>query len=209
MSHIKNNSSKNRKHDIGRVIERVWMKTKHHVEYKTHGLDLSKTAEDIAAEAIEFALKDKRITWEDIPSAEVHLFRVARKVAQWRICDEIKKSTKSIVYYELDNCEVNEDGKQQELSKVEVDHVNESYRAEYIHNERMKLGRMALVKLDKFLAARGVSDRDIGIYKGWSLYNMSTDVTCRRYKVTPTNLHKIVCVIKQILRADGPMLLCA
>ena len=101
-------------------IKRTWVKITHLVEYKTHSLVLVRTAEDIAAEAIEYALKDKSLTWEDLLSTEAHIFRVARKV-----------------------------------------------------------------------------------------YNMPTDVACRKYSVTPTNLHKIVCVVRQILRTDGHLLLAA
>ena len=44
------------------TINRVWAKTVRLIAYKTYGLDLSKAAGDIAAEAIEYALKDKSAT---------------------------------------------------------------------------------------------------------------------------------------------------
>ena len=208
MSNI-NTSNDEQKHDAERIIKRTWVKITHLVEYKTHSLVLARTAEDIAAEAIEYALKDKALTWEDLLSTEAHLFRVARKVAQWRICDEIKKSELSIVSYELGGCEENEEGEQQEISKAEADYSVRLYREAFAHEIRKEDGRMALSRLDGFLSGKGVSDRDINVFKSWALYNMPTDVACRKYSVTPTNLHKIVCVVRQILRTDGHLLLAA
>lgn len=206
MQYIKN-SVKKQKHVSERVVARVIAKVTHHVEYKIHGLCLSMAAEDIAAEAIEYALK--AIKWEDVPKLEKRLFRTARKVAGWIICREIKKARNSIVSFDLDTREVNEDGEEQELSKAETDYSEELYCAEQVQKETMAKGRSAHAQLDDFLKTRGVSERDIAIFKDWYLYNVPTKVVCRKYQISQTNLHRIVCLVKQILRTDGHSLVAA
>ena len=200
-------SSKDHGSDPERVVARVIAKLTHHVGHKIHGLCLSMAAEDIAAEAIEYALK--AIKWEDVPKLEKRLFRTARKVAGWIICREIKKAQNSIVSFGLDIREVNEDGEEQELSKAETDYSEELHRAEQVQKETMAKGRSALAKLDDFRKIHGVSARDIAIFKDWYLYNIPTDVVCRKHQITQTNLHRIVCLVKQILRTDGPLLIAA
>ena len=209
MAHIANANKANKKHehDNARIIARVWAKTHHLVKYKIRGLCLSMAAEDIAAEAIEYALK--AIKWKDVPKLEKRLFRTARKVAGWIICREIKKARNSIMSFDLDTREVNEDGEEQELSKAETDYSEELHRAEQAQNEKMAKGRAAFAQLDDFLKTRGVSERDIAIFKDWYLYNIPTDVVCRKHQITQTNLHRIVCLVKQILRTDGPLLIAA
>ena len=202
-----NNTDNEQKHNAERIIKSTWAKVAKLVKYKTHSLDLSKDAEDIPAEAIEFAYKDKRIAWEDIPSAEKHLFRVARKVAKWRICTEIKKAKRAIVSYELDMLEEGEDGEPLENHKAEAKHLMELYREERCHKKMMKKGRMALARLDGFLAVNGVSPRDISIFRDRVLHDMPTDVVCNKHKVTPNNLYKIVCVVRQIIATNGRSLL--
>lgn len=203
-------SSNNKKnHNDERIIKRAWAKITHLVERKTHSLALSKTAEDIAAEAIEFAINGKVITWDDLPSAEAHLLRVAKKIANWRICDEIKKAKKTIISYALDDKGENEEREQPELSEAEVKYSEKLFRKECEHAAMMEKGRTALAALDAFLSGKGISERDIRIFKNRCLYNMPTDVVCRKHKVTPTNLHKIVSVIKKILRVDGHLLIAA
>ena len=205
MQYIKNSS--NYEDDNTRVIARVWAKTHHLVKYKIRGLCLSMAAEDIAAEAIEYALK--KIKWEDIPKLGERLFRTARKVAGWIICREIKKARNSIMSFDLDTREVNEDGEEQELSKAETDYSEELHRAEQVQKETTAQGLAALAQLEDFLSAHGVSKRDIAIFKDWYLYNIPTDVVCRKHQVTQTNLHRIVCLVKQILRTHGHSLIAA
>ena len=67
----------------------------------------------------------------------------------------------------------------------------------------MAMGRAALKKLAHFLSGKGVSKRDIEIFKARDLYSGPTDVVCARHSVTPENLYKIVSVIKSILRKHG------
>lgn len=185
------------------TINRVWVKTVKYIAYKTFGLDLSKTADDIAAEAIEFALKDKRVTWDDSAAAEKHLICVAKKVAKWCICKEIKKAKRAIISYELDIPEKGNDGEQPENHKAEVNYVMKQYREDQGHKKMMELGRLALSRLDCFLSGKGVSKRDIRIYKDRALYGMPTDDACMKHSVMPSNLYKIVCVVNSILATKG------
>lgn len=206
MQYIKN-SVKKHKHVSERVVARVIAKVTHHVEYKIHGLWLLMAAEDIAIEAIEYALRV--IELADVLESEDRLFRTARKVAGWIICREIKKARNSIVSFDLDTREVNEDGEEQELSKAENDYSGEHYREEQAQKEKIAKGRSAHAQLDDFLKTRGVSERDIAIFKDWYLYNVPTKVVCRKYQISQTNLHRIVCLVKQILRTDGHSLVAA
>ena len=185
------------------TIKRVWTQTVRYVAYKIHGLDLSKAAEDIATEAIEFALKNKKVTWDDTPASEKHLVATARKVAKWTICKEIKKAKRALVSYKLDSLEKEVDGESHEISKAEADHLTKLYHEEEGYRDAMEMGRVALSKLPAFLIEKGVSKRDICIYKEWDLYKRQTDVVCGKYGVTPSNLHRIVCVVKRIITAYG------
>jgi len=185
------------------TINRVWAKTVRLIAYKTYGLDLSKAAGDIAAEAIEYALKDKSVTWDDTSSSENHLFRVAKKVAKWFICKEIDKAKRSPVSYELDSPEEGIDGEPLEISRAEARYALECYHEAKRRAEMMALGRMALSRLDGFLKNNGVSSRDIGIYKDRVIFGMQTDNVCRRYSIKPSNLYKIVCVVNGILARKG------
>ena len=78
-----------------------------------------------------------------------------------------------------------------------------------MQKETTAQGLAALAQLEDFLSAHGVSKRDIAIFKDWYLYNIPTDVVCRKHQVTQTNLHRIVCLVKQILRTHGHSLIAA
>lgn len=195
---------KNAKLAIGDdTIHRVWTKTVNYIAYKTYRLDLPKTAEDIAAEAIEFALNDKRTTWDDTPSSEKHLFYVAKKVAKWHICTEIKKAKRAIISYELNVLEVGKDGEPLENHKAEAKYLTALFHEEQCHKKMMAKGHMAMSRLDGFLAREGVSSRDIEIYKDRDLYDNPTDLVCAKHSITRENLYKIVSVIKSKLRMHG------
>jgi len=206
MPHI-NTTNDKQNHDADRIIKHTWEKIVHFVEYKTHWSSLPKTAEDITAEALEFAVRNDKITWNDATSAEVHLLRTAKMAAKWRIYSEIKKARRSLVSYELDNTIESEDGEHQELPKAESDRsvaLHHEKRAQEIRKEH---GRRAFAKLDGFLSGKGVSNRDICIFKDWFLYKKPTDTLCRKYNITSTNVHKIVCVVKSIIATEGRSLL--
>ena len=185
------------------TINRVWVKTVRLIAYKTYGLDLSKTADDIAAEAIEYALKDKKTATADTSSFEKLLFRIAKKVARWFICKEIEKAKRAPVSYELDSPEEGIDGEPLETSKAETNYVMDRYHEAQKHAEMMAKGRMALSRLDGFLTRKGVSSRDISIYKDRALYGMQTADVCWKYSIKPSNLYKIVCVVNGILATQG------
>ena len=185
------------------TINRVWKKIVKDIAYKTHGLDLLKPTGDIAAEAIEFALKDKRVTWDDTSSSEKHLFCVAKKVAKWCICKEIKKAKRAIVSYTLDIPEDGKDGERLDNTKAESNYLGKLFHAEECRKEMMELGRLALSRLDGFLARKGVSEREIRIFKDRVLLEMQCDDVCRKYSIKPSNLYKIVCVVNGILATKG------
>ena len=190
------------------AIKRVWTQTIRYVTYRIHGLDLSKKAEDITAEAIDYALKNKRVTWDDTPASEKHLVAAAKKVAKWIIYKGIQKGKRSPISYTLDMPEEWKDGEPLEISRAESKHLVALYHAEERYKSAMEMGRLALSRLDGFLARKGVSSRDIRIFKDRVLYFLPTDVVCKKYSISPSNLYKIVCVIKGILGTQGHALVC-
>lgn len=189
------------------TITRIWNQTVHYTTYKTYGLDLSKTAEDIAAEAIEYALKNKDVTWDDTAASHKHLSASAKKVAMWTIRKEIQKIKRAKVSYELDTLAEEADEKSLEISKAESDHVKMLHHEKREHDEMKEIGRLALSRLDGFLARKGVSPRDICIYKDRALYTMPTDIVCKKHSIKPSNLYKIVSVINSILATKGHTLI--
>ena len=185
------------------TLNRIWFQTVRYIKYKTNGLNLSKTAEDIAAETIEYVIKNKNVTWEDTPTSEKRLAAVARKVAKWHICKEIKKRKHAIVSYELDAPTEGIDVEPLEISKLESDYIKELHYEAQGNTDMKEIGRLALSRLDGFLAKKGVSSRDIRIYKDRTLYMMSTDVACKKHSINPSNLYRIVSVINGILATGG------
>ena len=184
-------------------IASVWKKLTREVAYKTYNTHLPLTAEDIASKAITYALKPGIVGTGNFHTSETHLLRTARKIAKWAIIDAIKKANKMLECESTDDLRENNDGTVEDLSLYEVNDVLQKYRARKNYKEMMAKGRLALGKLDAFLAMNGVSKRDIEIYKARDLYSEPTDVVCARHSVTPENLYKIVSVIKSILRKHG------
>ena len=48
---------------------------------------------------------------------------------------------------------------------------------------------------------------DIDIYKSWELYNVPTAIVTKKYKISTSNLHKIVCTVNKIISRYGKELL--
>ena len=182
-------------------IRSVLTKLTSEVAYRTYNLNLPLTAEDIASKAIAYALKPMMDGTGMFPTSEKHLLSTARKVAKWAIIDAIKKSNKMME--STDERKEDNDGTDQELSHYEVKHLMEQYREDKIRKKMMAKGRSALKKLDAFLTQKGVSKRDIEIYKARDLYKEPTDAVCAKHSVTSENLYKIVSITKSILRKHG------
>ena len=174
------------------------------VAYRTYNMHLPLAAEDIASKAITYALKPMMDGTGMFPTSEKHLLSTARKVAKWAIIDAIKESKKMME--STDEEKENDDGTAQEDSPYMLKHVWQRYREKKIHKEMMDKGRAALGKLGAFLAKKGVSRRDLAIYKARDLYKEPTDAVCAKHSVTPGNLYKIVSVVKNMLRKHGPSL---
>lgn len=185
----------------------VWKDIVHFVEIRISDSICGKTAEDFAAEAIEYALRDMRIDWTDTKSAKERLYRTARKVAKWRIGAAFKKAQHAIISFDLDTLETTLDGDELEVSPAEALVAEEKHRAYTQYKEMKAMGRSALRRLDDFLHKHGVSLRDVEVYKEWELYNVPTDSVCKRHGIKTSNLHKIVCVVNGILRRCGRDLL--
>ena len=182
-------------------IASAWKKLTQEIAYKTYNMNLPLSAADIASRAITYALKPVMDGTGNFPTSEKHLMCTARKIAKWAIIDAVKKSSKMME--STDEMTEDDDGTDQELSQYEVTYVLQLYRENKIRSEAMAMGRSALSKLDTFLAMKGVSKRDIEIYKARDLYKEPTDVVCAKHSVTPENLYKIVSVTKSILRKCG------
>ena len=184
-------------------ITSAWKKLTEEIAYKTYNLNLPLTADDIASRAIIYALKPGLEGTGKFPTSEKHLLYTARKIAKWAIIDAVKKSNKMLECESIDKEMENDGGTGQELSQYEVKYVLEQFREEKNHRKMMAIGRVALNKLDAFLAKNGVSKRDIEIYKARDLYKEPTDVVCAKHSITRENLYKIVSVIKSKLRMHG------
>ena len=184
-------------------IASAWKKLTAEIAYKTYNITLPLTAADIASRAITYALKPGMEGTGKLPTSEKHLMCTARMIAKWTIIDAVKKSNKLMEWVSFDDLREDEDGSVEAVSPYEAKHVTQLEREEKNHKEMLEMGRMALGKLDAFLAQKGVSKRDIEIYKARDLYKEPTDVVCAKHSVTPDNLYKIVSVIKSILRKHG------
>ena len=182
-------------------IASAWKKLTAEIAYKTYNMTLPLTATDIASRAITYVLKPGMEGTGKFPTSEKHLLSTARKIAKWEIIDAIKKSNKMME--STDERTEDDDGTDPELSPYEVKHVLQRYRENNIRKTMIAMGKTALRKLDAFLTQKGVSKRDIEIYKARDLYKEPTDVVCAKHSVTPENLYKIVSVIKSLLRKHG------
>lgn len=182
-------------------IASAWKKLTKEIAYKTYNQYLPLTADDIASRAITYALKPGINETGDFPTSEMQLLRTARKIAKWAIIDAVKKANK--LMESTDEKMADDDGIDQELSTYEVTYVMQQHREDKIRKKIMAKGRSALKKLDAFLTQKGVSKRDIEIYKARDLYSEPTDIVCAKHSVTSENLYKIVSVIKGILRRHG------
>ena len=184
-------------------VESTLKKLTKWIDYKTYNTDLPASPEDIAVEAISYAIMPALEGKTEFPSSEEHLMRRARLIARWRIQQAIQKAAKAPSCESMDDAMEDEDGTPQECSAAEIEYVMHRYYAEKRHNEMMARGRLALSRLDAFLSGEGVSKRDIKIYKTRSLYDAPTDLVCARYGISRSNLYKIVCVINGILSRYG------
>ncbi len=184
-------------------VESTLKKLTKWIAYKTYNADLPASPEDIAVEAITYAIMPALEGKTDFPSSEEHLMRRARLVARWRIQQAIQKAAKDPCRDSMDDAMEDEDGTPQEHSAAEIEYVMHCYYADKHRSEMLDLGRQALDRLDAFLSGKGVSKRDIKIYKARRLYEAPTDLVCARYGISRTNLYKIVCVINGILSRDG------
>lgn len=188
-------------------IASAWKKLTREVAYRTYNMNLPLTAEDIASRAITYALKPGMEGTGKFPTSEKHLLSTARKIAKWEIIDAIKKYGRMPERESLDEKAENEDGNALDVNPHEAAHMVETYREKENRKEMMAMGRAALKKLAHFLSGKGVSKRDIEIFKARDLYKEPTDAVCAKHSVTPENLYKIVSVIKSLLRKHGRSIL--
>ena len=166
---------------------------------------ITDTAEDIANWAIAYALKPGLTEKGPFPGSKEHLFRTARKFAQYAFLDEVKKAKR--IAASLDDREKDGDGDEIKTSRLEEQYTAENYRAYKQHKDMEEMGSMALRRLADFLRKYGVSHRDIEVYTDWELNNIPTEIVCKQHDIKPSNLHKIVCVINGILRRYGKELI--
>ena len=184
-------------------IESTWKKLTKEIAYRTYSMDLPISAEDIAANAITYAIMPALEGTGEFPSSEKHLMRRARQAAKWGILKAIQKACRTPAGSSMDYVPEAEDGATQEHSAAEIEYVMQHYYEKKRHNEMLDRGRLALSRLDAFLSGEGVSKRDIKVYKARSLYEAPTDLVCARYGISRSNLYKIVCVINGILSRVG------
>ena len=105
----------------------------------------------------------------------------------------------------------NLDFKDVDIKKITKDQASRIYYDEYWKKHAIDnffiTGHLALKKLDTFLAKKSVSKRDIDIYKSWELYSVPTAIVTKKYKISTSNLHKIVCTVNKIISRYGKELL--
>jgi hypothetical protein len=189
------------------TIAEVWHKLVLSVADQIKNNDLSKTPCDIVSESISYALKNKKIDWNNKTNAKKHLYYSAKKVCSWIIKNESKKVKRSRVKYTLDTYAKNEEGESVTGSWLISKYSHDEYWKNHAIDNFFITGHLALKKLDSFLAEKGVSERDIGIYKSWELYSVPTAIVTEKYKISTSNLHKIVCTVNKIISRYGRELL--
>lgn len=173
---------------------------------KGRTLIFSKTYDDIALEAISYAANNKGIDWADA-DAEQHLYYTAKKVSGWMASKEKEKAKRSPFHLILKGKNDGDDENQDFLDKVATKHSLEEYKIKQGRTASFALGRDMLGRLNAFLANKGVSKRNIAVYKDWELYKKPTDVVCKEYDIKKSNLYKIICTINAILAQHGRALL--
>lgn len=189
------------------TITEVWHKLVLSVANQIKNDDLSKTPCDIVSESISYALKNKKIDWNNKINAEKHFYYSAKKNCSWIIKNERKKVERSRVKYTLDTYTKNEEGESVTDSWLISKYSHDEYCERYSIDNLFITGHQALKKLDSFLAKKNVSNRDIDIYKSWELYNVPTAIVTEKYKISTSNLHKIVCTVNKIISRYGRELL--
>ena len=132
------------------------------------------------------------------PATEQHLFLRAKKIARFKVLSEIAKAKRG-PEYSLDARPEDEDGDDMGISKAESAYAMQLYYAKMKEAETRALGRKLLRELDGFLQKKGVSKRDIKVFKAQKLYDVLTDIICREHNITPGNLYRIVSIVKGIL----------
>ena len=87
----RNTTNNNHDKSLESIIADVWKKLVSFISTKPKDIHLSKSACDIASEAIVYALKNKKIDWKNKANAKKHLYYSAKKVCSWIIKNERKK----------------------------------------------------------------------------------------------------------------------
>ena len=189
------------------VVEKTWNRLVLSISKKIKNYNLSKTSYDIASEAISYALKNKNIYWNNFATAEKHLYYSAKKNSSWFIKKEVNNVQSSKVKYNLDSYNENKEGELSSENLIISHYSYEEYSKNLEDDEFFSTGHLALKKLDTFLAKKSVSKRDIDIYKSWELYSVPTAIVTKKYKISTSNLHKIVCTVNKIISRYGKELL--
>jgi hypothetical protein len=188
-------------HVIAKVFKKLTASLDPYNTNKIRNTYIFKSFEDIAIEAILYAMKNSKINWSDLASAEEHLFYSARKVSSWVISKELLKVKNSIVQYTFDSTVKGEENATQNWADSK--HSLEEFNATKKNDELLAVARYALENLDSFLQSKGVSARNIAIYKAWELNKTPTDEVKEKYSITTSNLYRIVCIINAILHRHG------
>ena len=204
---INDTKNNNLNKTLENTIAEVWHKLVLSIANQIKNNDLSKTPCDIVSESISYALKNKKIDWENKANAKKHLYYSAKKVCSWIIKNERKKVERSRVKYTLDTYTKNEEGGSVTDSWLISKYSHDEYWKKHAIDNFFITGHLALKKLDTFLAKKSVSKRDIDIYKSWELYSVPTAIVTEKYKISTSNLHKIVCTVNKIISRYGRELL--
>jgi hypothetical protein len=167
--------------------------------------NIFKTGEEIACEALTYSIKPGLLGNGPFPCDKEHLFRSAYRNAKYMFLNEIKKTKKATASF--NDYKEDDEGEIRDVSFIEEQLAIEKYRATKKQKEQIELATLALKKLDSFLAKKNVSTRDIDIYKSWELYNVPTAIVTEKYKISTSNLHKIVCSVNKLISRYGRELL--
>lgn len=167
--------------------------------------NIFKTGEEIACEALTYSIKPGLLGTGPFPCDKEHLFRSAYRNAKYMFLNEIKKTKKATASF--NDYKEDDEGEIRDASFIEEQLAIEKYRTTKKQKEQIELATQALKKLDSFLAKKNVSNRDIDIYKSWELYNVPTAIVTEKYKISTSNLHKIVCTVNKLISRYGRKLL--
>lgn len=184
-------------------LKRVFKKTANFVAWKYANLS-AVAVEDIAVEAISYALQPGLRGDGPFPRTSHDLLAVSLQIAKWRALDANRKCRRAVVAEYLDN-PVSVEGRDVcgEKHPIAERHAFQRYREARRAKDWRATGRRAMGRLSTFLAGRGVSPRDRAVFHDYFILGNSADEVSKRHQISVGNVFTIACRVKSLVKADG------